>query len=206
MSFKIIGWPEGHPHLTKIGGYPFGYVTLPSPNPLLDKNRDGYASSFKRLYRDYKRRATEDGQEFTLTEDDFYEMTSQPCFYCAAPPSPRVSKKGKNLYAYNGLDRTDCSKGYTLDNIRPCCWKHNRLKGMLSPVEFFEDSLAVVLSVCSKTAVDLGDSRCLDMLIELFPNVESLKAHRSALLEQIAKNPTELRFNWLCQPVRPLPK
>src|SRR5216683_4229604 len=41
--FRIEGWPEGHPHLTKIDGYPFGYVTPLNPNPLLDKNRDGYA-------------------------------------------------------------------------------------------------------------------------------------------------------------------
>ena len=87
MSFKIEGWPEGHPHLTKIDGYPFGYAEPTSPNPLLDKNRDGYASSFKRLYQSYKKRATEAKLEFTLTEDDFYYLTSQPCFYCAAPPS-----------------------------------------------------------------------------------------------------------------------
>ncbi len=30
MSFKIKGWSEGHPHRTKINGWPFGY---PQPVP-----------------------------------------------------------------------------------------------------------------------------------------------------------------------------
>ena len=203
MCFKIDGWPEGHPHLTKIDGYPFGHVDPPSPNPLLDKNRDGYASSFRELYRTYKKRAIKEGLEFNLNENDFYYLTSQPCSYCAAPPSHRVSKRGKKSYIYNGLDRHDSGKGYTLKNCRPCCWNHNRLKGNLSYVEFYRQCLAVVLSESSKTAVDMRDLRCLDLLIELFPNVQFMKAHRLALLEAMKRNPTEPRWNWLCQPVPP---
>jgi hypothetical protein len=37
MSFRLMGWPEGHPHQTTIEGYPFGYVEPTSPNPLLDE-------------------------------------------------------------------------------------------------------------------------------------------------------------------------
>jgi hypothetical protein len=199
VSFKIIGWPEGHPHLTKIEGYPFGYVKPLCPNPLLDKHRDGYASSFKELYGRYKKRAIKEGREFTLNMNDFYLLTSQPCCYCAAPPSQRVTKRGKKSYIYNGLDRHDSDKGYTLDNCRPCCWKHNDLKGKLSYVEFYQQSLAVVLSESSKTALDIGDLQCLDLLIELFPNVQFMQAHRSALLEKMAKNPSQPRWNWLCQ-------
>jgi hypothetical protein len=204
LKFQIEGWPEGHPHLTKIGGYPFGYVTPLNPNPLLDKNRDGYASSFKRLYRRRKKDAATHGREFSLNMEDFYYLTSQPCYLCATPPSQIFDKRVKKSYIYNGLDRMDCDKGYTLSNVRPCCKKHNYLRGNLSYQDLYRYCLSVVLSESSKTALDIGDLRCLDLLIELFPNVQFMKAHRAALLEKIANNPNlrEPWFNWLCQPVK----
>ena len=103
MSFKIEGCSEGHTHLTKIDGYLFGYVQLINPNPLLETARDGYASSFKRLYKRYRTRAAKDGLEFKLNEVDLYYLTSQLCFYSAAPPPQRVSKKSKRPYVYTHL-------------------------------------------------------------------------------------------------------
>jgi hypothetical protein len=58
MSIRIEGWPEGHPHLTNLDDCPFGLAKLTCPYPLACKPRDGYASSFMRLYRRYKNRAT----------------------------------------------------------------------------------------------------------------------------------------------------
>jgi len=197
--FEIQGWPEGHPHLTTVGGSPFGDVNPSNRCPLAERSRDGYAASFRRMFGSYKRRAAKNGIEFKLTEEDFYELTSQPCFYCGQPPTPRTSKKtGKTLYAFNGLDRIKCTEGYTLSNVHPCCWQHNDLKGQLSFREFYRQCLAVVLSVSSKTAFDLGDLKCLEMLIELFPNVPFLEFHREALVERIRKNPKGIRWNWLC--------
>ena len=60
----------------------------------------------------------------------------------------------------------------------------------------------VVLSTSSKTAVDLGDLECLDLLIRLFPKVRFLKEHRLAAAEDIQRRPNEPRWNWLCQPVK----
>jgi hypothetical protein len=203
MSFTLMGWPEGHPHQTTIEGYPFGYVEPTSPNPLRDKNRDGYASSFNRLYRDYERRAAKKGREFTISPEDFYFFTSQPCILCAAPPSQRRTK-AKNPYIYNGLDRWDSSRGYTIDNIVACCWRHNRIKGTLGYAELYKQCLGIVLSISSKTAVDMGDVECLDLLIKLWPNVQFLKQHRLALLERSEAGPrAEPRFNWLLRPVQP---
>ena len=101
MCFRLVGWPDGHPHQTKLEGYPFRYVEPKSPNPLLDQKRDGYASSFKRLYGKYKRQAADKGWEFTISPEDFYFFTSQPCILCAAPPSRRMPR-AKNPYIYNG--------------------------------------------------------------------------------------------------------
>lgn len=203
MSFTINGWPFGHPHLTKIDGYPFGYSGPTAPNPLLAAKGDGYVSTFNQLFKRYQKRAAKAGREFTLTQQVFYELTSQPCYFCAAPPSQKVRKTVKNSYIYNGLDRFDSGKGYTPSNCVACCWRHNDLKGTNSFQELYRHSLAVVLSVSSKTALDIGDLRCLELLIELFPNVRFLQEHRSALLEDMKRNPTKPRWNWLLKPVRP---
>ncbi len=53
MGCSIKGWPEGHPQLVTIDGYPFGYATLQCPDPTSEESkveRDGYAASFKALY------------------------------------------------------------------------------------------------------------------------------------------------------------
>jgi hypothetical protein len=196
MSLKIDGWPLGHPHLTKIDDYPFGYPRLTSPNPLHGTNRDGYTASFNRLYTRYRRKAAGRVREFTLTKQQFYELTSQPCFYCAAPPSRKADRRVKNPYIYNGIDRYDSAKGYTLNNCFSCCWEHNRMKGILSFEEFYRQSLAVVLSISSRTALDIGDLPCMESLNELFPNVRFLKEHRSALLENL-QNPRFQRYSVL---------
>ena len=41
-------------------------------------------------------------------------------------------------YVYNGIDRIDNNKGYTIDNIVPCCAKCNYAKGKLTLQEFKE--------------------------------------------------------------------
>jgi hypothetical protein len=203
MRIKYGDWPEGHPHLTKIEGGPFGFAEPVNPNPLLDDKHDGYRSTFMKLYRDYKARAVRDQLEFTLTEQHFYQFTSQPCYFCAAPPSQVVDKRRQKSYVYNGIDRLDSEKGYVPGNCVASCWRHNDLKGRLSFMEFYRHSLAFVLSVSSRTALDTGDLRCLELLIELFPNVPFLNEHRLALLENIKDRPNDFRFNWRLESVRP---
>jgi len=39
-------------------------------------------------------------------------------------------------FRYNGLDRSNPQKGYTLDNVIPCCWQCNKTKGKLSHDDF----------------------------------------------------------------------
>jgi len=39
---------------------------------------------------------------------------------------------------YNGLDRVDSSKHYTLDNVVPCCTVCNRAKSNLTVADFYD--------------------------------------------------------------------
>jgi hypothetical protein len=78
MPIKIKSWPEGHPHLTTIDNYPFGYPKPENPNPLLKVDSDGYAASFRKFYKSYTARVKKRENEFNLTEQVFYLLTSQP--------------------------------------------------------------------------------------------------------------------------------
>lgn len=56
--------------------------------------------------------------EFTITEDDFIALASEPCFYCGI-----VEERG-----FNGLDRTDQTRGYVLENCVSACNMCNMMK------------------------------------------------------------------------------
>ena len=56
--------------------------------------------------------------EVTLTLDEYRQVTASDCAYCG----------GDLPFAGYGLDRKDPSRGYTLDNVVPCCRVCNRIK------------------------------------------------------------------------------
>lgn len=99
--------------------------------------------AFKNLFlHAYKGRALKAGIDFTLTEDDFRELTQKPCHYCGvlATNMTHRTNSGKYLssYPYNGLDRKDNSQGYTLANVVPCCATCNHAKHTLTYDVFLE--------------------------------------------------------------------
>jgi hypothetical protein len=95
--------------------------------------------TFSVVWQSYKRGAKNRDLDFHISKDEFYTLTQQNCTYCNQPPSqerkPRV--KGKlNSFIYNGIDRIDSKKGYTLDNCTACCKLCNMMKRNLSVAEF----------------------------------------------------------------------
>jgi len=86
-------------------------------------------SQKNRTYRIYKRGATNRGYSFDLTFEQVTQLTNQPCHYCDLLSSPR-----------NGIDRVDNTKGYSIDNVVPCCSVCNRAKMEMS----YEDFLAFI--------------------------------------------------------------
>jgi len=73
----------------------------------------------------YKESARKKGLVFEL-DDVFHDMVKTTCYYCGI-----IQEKG-----FNGIDRLDCTKGYTKENSVPCCEMCNFMKGEESPNTF----------------------------------------------------------------------
>lgn len=67
-------------------------------------------------YNSYKSRALSKALKFELSENDFFNVRTLPCYLCG--------RSGK----LNGIDRKDNNEGYTLENSFPCCGECNFLK------------------------------------------------------------------------------
>ena len=71
------------------------------------------------IYIDYKYRAFQKQQEFTITENEFSSIIIQECYMCG--------KQNSNTHK-NGIDRYDNSIGYLLENCKSCCGECNYMK------------------------------------------------------------------------------
>lgn len=79
-------------------------------------------------YAQYMRSAANRGIAFELSSEEFKGIVCKPCFYCD------TFTTGESI----GIDRFDNSKGYTIDNCRPCCDICNRMKWTFHPLFFIE--------------------------------------------------------------------
>src|SRR3990167_8701685 len=79
-------------------------------------------NALKQVHNRYlylKRYCNRINRQFDLTLEQFIEIRKNNCEYCEGP----LSEYG------SGLDRSDNSKGYTLNNVVPCCKQCNWIKG-----------------------------------------------------------------------------
>ena len=83
----------------------------------------------KDIYNNYKVGARRRDYSFELSEEKFYELVQKPCVYCGEQGT-KQTRQGvqKNIFYYTGLDRVDNTRGYTEDNVVPCCRTCNTLK------------------------------------------------------------------------------
>lgn len=86
--------------------------------------------AFYKIFNIYILSAKKRGLSFEISEEKFKELSQQNCNYCGSPPaSIRKSRNKFGLpFRYNGLDRVDSSKNYTIDNVVPCCKRCNYFK------------------------------------------------------------------------------
>ena len=96
---------------------------------------------WKSIFRDYKVKAKKRSYEFNINQDDFINLIKLDCHYCGAEPSNRKVNRyhfvDETIF-YNGLDRVDNTKGYSVDNCVPCCKFCNQAKHGMTK-EFFLD-------------------------------------------------------------------
>ncbi len=89
------------------------------------------------IYSNYKRDSGKQNREFSLSIEEFIEITKRNCHYCGIEPSEFSLRGNANgSYVGNGIDRKDNSLGYTIENCLPCCRKCNFCKGKLPYDEF----------------------------------------------------------------------
>lgn len=88
-----------------------------------------------------KAASRKNGIHFEIEEPILYKLIKSNCIYCNEIPKNNFTikhKSGNLFFTYQGLDRIDSSKTYTLDNVVPCCKRCNKAKG--------EDSLESFLT------------------------------------------------------------
>lgn len=98
----------------------------------------------KLIYTSYKRRAEQKLKlNFDLSFEDFIKITQLPCYYCGTERSNKNDPLRDNgqpattgAFYYNGIDRVDNAKGYSLDNCVSCCRQCNCSKSNYSKEEF----------------------------------------------------------------------
>lgn len=93
-------------------------------------------ASMASLYRTYRISARKRNLVFSIDKDNFYSLVIKPCHYCGAQPTQVVNYKNNGDFLYNGLDRLNSSRGYTLDNVVTCCKTCNYAKRSMTVDEF----------------------------------------------------------------------
>jgi hypothetical protein len=92
------------------------------------------------IYTGYKTKAKLYNRSFTITLQEFFDLSKSNCFYCGKQPSATHNKNMHGVSTcickYTGLDRVDSAKDYSLDNLVPCCHRCNSAKNNMTLEEF----------------------------------------------------------------------
>jgi hypothetical protein len=91
----------------------------------------------KQLFRSYSKAAHNRHYTFDLTRKQFDDLTRRNCFYCGIEPTNKYRGYARDFgLKFNGVDRTDNSLGYTMENCVPCCSTCNMMKHQLTVSQF----------------------------------------------------------------------
>lgn len=103
-------------------------------------------ASFNQLYNNYQKRAQKSNFIFTLNKQQFKLLTSSNCKYCDSEPKQKLGlNRIHGHYIYNGIDRIENNKGYTIENSVSCCKICNFMKHILTEEEFFEHIKKIII-------------------------------------------------------------
>ncbi len=123
-----------------------------------------YKKTIEYRFSYYQNRATANEIEFKLTKEEFTKYCEDKCFYCEEYPE-----------IFNGIDRCDNKKGYTLDNCVTACTTCNMMKGGFSREVFILKALHICCFLFDK---ECFDDKLYFHLPEVFNNVKSCNYNR----------------------------
>ena len=87
--------------------------------------------------RSYQNHAKQRKLEWGLTKEEFTTLTSGYCTYCGTGPRDTYRRTSINgTIKLNGVDRIDSTRGYTRENVVPCCTTCNIAKSKMSKKDF----------------------------------------------------------------------
>jgi hypothetical protein len=89
------------------------------------------------LYSNFRSKAKERKLEWAIPKDEFISLCIRNCYYCDVAPK-HIKTGYKTRFVYNGLDRVDNTKGYTVSNVVPCCRMCNVAKNYYPQEEFLQ--------------------------------------------------------------------
>lgn len=101
------------------------YLILPNNQAILNRH-----------YKSYKHNAARRNYSFELTLFQFHDLVNQNCHYCNAYPDENRRSSTDERLKFNGIDRKDNTKGYTIENTVPCCGRCNRAKDTMTYHEY----------------------------------------------------------------------
>jgi len=110
-------------------------------------------SGFNKIKGEYKKRAKLKNMDFDLTDEQIRILFTDKCYYCEAEPKQisRVNAiEQRGLFLYNGIDRVDNTKGYTLENSVSCCKYCNTAKHDLTVEQFINHMKLILKTLESK--------------------------------------------------------
>lgn len=108
------------------------------------------------MYKRYKIQATKRGIDFSLTNSEVGCLFKNVCHYCGTSPSNICIRPGKSFgsFTYNGIDRVDNNKGYTIENCVACCKRCNYSKSNYTKDDFLNWISSVYNYSVNKNGLD----------------------------------------------------
>ena len=77
-----------------------------------------YNQTWSKKWKSVKERCVKKNRELSITEEEAWQLTQEPCSYCGIPP----------LNQFHGIDRFDNNLGYTSENSVSACGMCNCMK------------------------------------------------------------------------------
>ena len=131
---SVVGPALVYGHSCSCGCFHMESKSKPETRKKLSKE----GTAFRHLLHSYKASAIRRGLSWELTNEQFRDITTSPCRYTGYKPSAVIRSKFGEEYIYNGIDRVENTKGYTVENCVPCCAEINRMKLDMPLSRFFD--------------------------------------------------------------------